>query len=172
MDLTSSFHKTYAWINGPGKIGPHEGSIAQRMLDGSKPVCLLLFPIERKEIQSLLDATREGKLSVFRVKGRHHIYDNNYADNYYFCQRGKEVDMMRLHQLFDHPDALIDYADWEDRSIEIGHLLGYSDDDINMFLDWCNSPMLQVLKRCVAIKKKYSPITITKCPYLIIPSLT
>lgn len=157
MNLVKAFHSTYEWLYGPGKIGPHEGRIAELMLEGKKPICHLTHPYETEDIKTLLDAIRDGKLSVFRVKNREIDLSGNPIDSYYFCQKGKEEDMLRLHQLFDHLDAPIDYADWEDRSIEIGHLLGYSDDDINMFLDWCNSPMLQVLTQCIAIKKKIFP---------------
>jgi hypothetical protein len=144
MNLTSAFIKTYEWLNGPGKIGPHEGSIAQRMLDGSKPVCNLSFPIEREEIQTLLNAAKVGTLSVFRFEAKYTFDNGSQVDSYYFCQKGKEKDMMSLHHHFDLEGPSDSYEEWENRAKDVGTILGYTPDDVNMYLNWCNSPMLQI----------------------------
>lgn len=158
-------HRIFELVNGnKGKIGPHEGRIAELMLSGEKPVCNLTFPGECDQIKPLYDAARRGEMGMFKSpKPMIDSFGNEHAQ-YYFCQNGKEQDMQRLHELFEGDEEISTYEQWEDCTREIGAILGYSEDDINIFLKWNSSLMLQGLLWYDNTKSKLLPEKHTEPP--------
>jgi hypothetical protein len=160
MSTGLNIHRIFEIVNGnKGKIGPHEGKVAALMLSGEKPVCNLSFPYEREQIKPLYEAAKRGEMKMF-ISPNYQTDDfGNRHTPYYFCQNGKEADMQRLFELFEGNEEIDSYEQWAERSQEIGTILGYSQDDIDIFLKWNSSLMLQGLVKYLDIKSKLFPET-------------
>gem|GEM_PF-1945800 len=155
MNAVLNVHKIFELVNGnKGKIGPHEGRVAEVMLSGEKPVCNLTFPGERDQIKPLYDAAQRGEMGMFKSPKPMIDSFGNEHTQYYFCQNGKEQDMQRLQELFEGDEEISSY---EEYSREVGTILGYSEDDINIFLKWNSSLMLQGLGWYMEAKSKLFP---------------
>ena len=158
MSAVRNIHKIFEFVNGnKGKIGPHEGKVASLMLSGEKPVCNLDFPFDREEITPLYEAVKRGEMGMLKSPNPQIDQDGNEHTSYYFCQSGKEQDMHRLFELFEGDREIDTYEKWVDYSREVGTILGYSEDDINIFLKWNSSLMLQGLLWYDNTKSKLLP---------------
>lgn len=159
MNAVNTMCKIFELVNGNKGKSAHEGKVATLMLSGEKPVCNLMFPHDREEIKPMYDAAQRGELGMF--KSPNPITDSygNEHHQYYFCQNGKEQDMQRLFELFEGGSVINSYEEWVERSQEIGTILGYSEDDINIFLKWNSSLMFQGLGWYLDTKSKLFPET-------------
>ena len=146
FSLTRYVHKRFAKANGQygAKIGPHEGQIVELMLNSKKPVACLVFPIDRADIETLLQATNAGLLRAKKIPNIDCDENDNPQHFYYFCQPGQEANMDRLIELFGKGPP-------EDPTKNIAHhrevasLLGYSDSDVDLFEKWTKSKQLKGL---------------------------
>ena len=146
MSSVRNIHKIFEFVNGnKGKIGPHEGKVAALMLSGEKPVGHLILPNNRDQIEQLHNAVLSGKMSMLDSPDTWTDESGIKYGGYYFCQSGKEQDMQRLFELFEGGKEINSYEEFVEVTHEIGTILGYSEDDINLFLKWHSSFMLQGL---------------------------
>jgi hypothetical protein len=136
LGLSKILTRAFEAVNGNGKIDPYKDRYAQSVLEGSKPICLLYFPVERKEIEQLLQQVKEGKLLVIKEPLAEYTPEHPYTE-YMFGQLGQKENMLRFKQLQEgkHPPS----AEPGSRDTEKGRLLGYTEDDINTFLKWRQS---------------------------------
>lgn len=135
----NSFNRRYG---DNGLIGPDEGEIVDKMLDGSKPVCELTFPYDRDDINTLMQAVRNGQLSMMTSDNGPYatdIYGNTYT-TYFFCQPGRERDMERVAELFQIDDTTLNGQEFIEHNQEAGQLLGYSEEDVDRYIAWNKSP--------------------------------
>ncbi len=117
-----------------GKIGPHDTQIADLMLSGQKPVCELIHNTERdrQELKTLSKAVEKGQLKTMMGT----VYEENAQKfpSQLFCQLDKLSEMQELADLFSKAaSGQIPYDETFHR--KVGEILGYSQKDINYFID-------------------------------------
>lgn len=127
------------------------------MLSGEKPVCILEYPFEREQIQTLMNAVRHGKLSMMTDEKSVQDQHGNGFVSYYFCQAGKEDDMKQLVDLIESDKSFSNIEEWFQYTDKVGRFLGYSEDDLDIFRKWNTSSALEAYQWYAAQKNKWFP---------------
>lgn len=158
MSLTRFLHTAFAAAHGGrGEVGPHDDREVELMRAGLKPVCTLTYPDELEKIQQLLTDVDDKKLFMLAIEQDEisDKYDEPHI-NYYFCQPANISDLQELIDLLETKRPLKSYEDRVEYSKKVGRILGYSDDDIDIFLRWNSSRALRTLTNVLALKEKLS----------------
>jgi hypothetical protein len=126
----------------PG-IGPHEGKELELMLAGKKPVAMFSdvipasFDLPEEDFAPHVESGRLVKREVVITASKSGLYDMRYL---FYVLPGEEWRIDRLIQI--HRD-FHQYNKPTSRKLEkeIGQLLGYQDQDIQVFLDRSFAPL-------------------------------
>lgn len=124
----------------PEGVGPHEGRELELMLSGAKPLSMFsdVVPPSFEWPEAEFDVHVE-KGAIVKREYLGKTRDEKYTIRYvYFALPGEEWRIDAAHEINVNPNAALPEAGVQD-DIEIGRLLGYSDQQIRVFLEWSRS---------------------------------